>query len=55
LNFNLNSGKIWNKFRKIWGGVEDVAVGPHGGRWGWSGSRGKFVFKLEFEVVQDLK
>jgi hypothetical protein len=35
----------------------DGVVGPHGSRWGWSGPRGEFEFKLknEFEFGQNLE
>jgi hypothetical protein len=35
----------------------DGVVGPHDGRWGWSGPREKFECKLkhEFEFRQDMK
>jgi hypothetical protein len=35
----------------------DGVVGPHGSRWGWSGPRGKFEFKIkhEFKFRQDLE
>jgi hypothetical protein len=35
----------------------DGLLCPHGGRWGWSGPRRKFEFKIkfEFELMQDLE